>query len=113
EALPQMRLLEDDSVDAIILTHAHQDHVGSLPLLTRRQPRARTFMTEATRYLSEIMLHNSVNVMQRRQEGGQGADPLFSHREVDTVVRRWNNVPLRQRFDLSGERLNEDEPTDI
>ncbi len=113
EALPQMGLIGDDTADAIILTHAHQDHVGSLPLLMRRQPRALTFMTEATRLLSEIMLHNSVNVMQRRREGGIGAEPLFSHREVDGITRRWNNVPLRQAFDLSGERMRPGEPTDV
>ena len=111
--LPQFGLLKDDSVDAIILTHAHQDHVGALPVLMRRQPRASVFMTEATSQLSDVMLHNSVNVMGRRaEEIGAGAI-LFSHREVDTVVRRWRPVPIRQRFDLDGERLREDEPADV
>lgn len=113
EALPQMERIGDDTADAIILTHAHQDHVGSLPLLMRRQPRALAFMTEATRQLSEIMLHNSVNVMQRRREGGVGAEPLFSHRAIDAVTRRWIHAPLQQPFDLSGERLSAGEASDV
>ncbi|HEV7869145.1 MAG TPA: MBL fold metallo-hydrolase, partial [Chthoniobacteraceae bacterium] len=49
QALPQLGLLPDDSVDAVILSHAHQDHLGSIPVLMRRHPRAPVFMTEATR----------------------------------------------------------------
>jgi len=112
-ALPQFSLLKDDSVDAIVLTHAHQDHVGSLPVLLRRHPRAPAFMTEATAQLSDVMLHNSVNVMGRRaEELGAGAI-LFSHREVDSTAKRWRPVPLRQRFDLAGERLREDETAEV
>ncbi|MHA3770648.1 MBL fold metallo-hydrolase [Verrucomicrobiota bacterium sgz303538] len=112
EALPQLGLLPDDSVDAIILTHAHQDHVGSLPVLMRRQPRAPVFMTEATRQLSDVMLHNSVNVMGKRRDEGFAA-PLFSHREIDFAARRWMPAPLYQRFDLTGERLRPDEDAEL
>src|SRR4051812_17337690 len=61
DATPQFELVPDDGADAIFLTHAHQDHVGCLPLIMRRQPRAPVFMTEATLRLSDVMLHNSVN----------------------------------------------------
>jgi Cft2 family RNA processing exonuclease len=112
EGLPLLTHLEDGSVDAIVLTHAHQDHVGSLPVLMRRQPRAPVFMTEATRLLSDVMLHNSINVMQRKTEGGQMPFPLFSHREVDVGTRRWITAPIHQPFDLTGERRRQDESGD-
>ncbi len=105
QALPQLDLLADGAVDAIILTHAHQDHVGALPVLMRRQRRAPVFMTEATSHLAEIMLHNSVSVMTRRAEEQGAGTVLFTHREIDQVERRWRAVPLQQRFDLTGERL--------
>ncbi|MGB8166825.1 MAG: MBL fold metallo-hydrolase [Chthoniobacteraceae bacterium] len=115
EALPQLELAAPDSVDAIVLSHAHQDHVGSLPVQMRRQPQAPVFMTEATRQLSEIMLHNSVNVMLKKKEEGVTSYPLFGHREIDAAVRRWRSVPLHQRFDVTGERLaaHEDVPLSI
>lgn len=113
EALPNFDLLENGAVDAIVLSHAHQDHLGSLPLLMRRQPQAPVFMTEQTRQLSDIMLHNSVNVMLKKREEGVSCYPLFSHREVDGCVRRWSTAPLRTRFDLQGERLRHDEESAV
>ncbi len=113
EALPNLDLVAPDSVDAIVLSHAHQDHVGSLPVTMRRQPRAPVFMTEATRQLSDIMLHNSVNVMLKKREEGITSYPLFTHREVEIATRRWQQRPLHQRFDLTGERLLADEAADV
>lgn len=112
-ATPNLSLLADDSAEAIILSHAHQDHVGSLPVVMRRQHRAPVFMTEATRLLSGAMLHNSVNVMMKKRDEGVAAYPLFTHREVDLSERRWRAVPLHQRFDVQGERLRPDEAAEL
>ncbi len=113
DAVPNLDVLPDDSADAIVVSHAHQDHLGSLPLFMRRQPRARVFMSEATRQLSDIMLHNSVNVMLKKREEGVPGYPLFTHREVDQSAKRWHGIPLRQRFDITGERLRVDEEADV
>ncbi len=112
-ALPNHRLVAENSVDAIVLSHAHQDHVGSLPVLMRRQKKAPVFMTEGTRALSEVMLHNSVNVMLKKRDEGVASYPLFTHREIDGCVRRWVSGPVNQRFDLSGERLGPNEDADV
>ena len=112
-AMPDFSLIADGSVDAIFLSHAHQDHLGSLPVFMRRQPQAPVFMTEATRQLSDVMLHNSVNVMMKKREEGIPSYPLFTHREVDGVVRRWRPAPLHTRFDITGERLAANEDAEL
>lgn len=104
-ASPNFALLEGRGFDAMILTHAHQDHTGCLPLAMRQAPGKPVFMTEATAALADVMLHNSVNVMLRqREESGVTEYPLFSHREVDRLSEEWRIVPLNARFDLEGER---------
>ena len=109
DGLPQLGLIADGSVDAIVMSHAHQDHIGSLPVAMRRHTRAPVFMTEATRRIGDVMLHNSVNVMTAEQAAGNAAGILFSHREVDSGTRRWAALPLQRRFDLTGERAGNDD----
>jgi len=62
-ALPSWKAINGRRIDAILISHAHQDHIGTLPVLMRRQPNAPVFMTEATGEIGAALLHNSVNVM--------------------------------------------------
>jgi len=110
EALPNFKPLQDRQLDAIIVSHAHQDHIGTLPVLMRRQPGARVFMPEATTAIGEALLHNSVNVMTRqREELGVMLYPLFTHRETDRATDLWQSCPMNQRVTISGERARPDE----
>src|SRR5947207_2438898 len=108
DALPNFKAIAGHDIEAILISHAHQDHIGTLPVLMRRFPAARIFMTEATAEIGNVLLHNSVNVMTRqREEIGRavaGVYPLFTHRETDRASERWRWCPLRQRISISGER---------
>ena len=105
DALPHFKAIADRAIDAILISHAHQDHIGTLPVAMRRFPSARVFMTEATADIGNVLLHNSVNVMTRqREEIGEMSYPLFTHRETDRASERWRWCPLRQRISIAGER---------
>ena len=105
DALPHLKAVADEGIDAMLISHAHQDHIGTLPLAMRRFPGARVFMTEATAEVSSVLLHNSVNVMTRqRKEIGERSYPLFTHRETDRASERWRWCPMRQRISIAGER---------
>jgi Cft2 family RNA processing exonuclease len=108
-ALPNWKPIDGLQIDAIIVTHAHQDHIGTLPVLVRRQPHARVFMTEATSEIGCLLLHNSVNVMTRQREDlGLTIYPLFGHREVDRSSDRWYLCRYRQPYTTSGDRVADD-----
>jgi len=110
DALPHLKAIAGRDIEAILISHAHQDHIGTLPVVMRRFPRAPVFMTEGTAEVGSVLLHNSVNVMTRqREEIGEAAYPLFTHRETDRAAERWRWCPLRQRISIAGERASQRE----
>jgi Cft2 family RNA processing exonuclease len=107
-ALPNLQARGDREINAIIISHAHQDHIGTLPVLMRRQPEARVFMTEATAEIGSTLLHNSVNVMTRqREEIGATLYPLFTHRETNQATDLWRSCRFRQPITLTGQRAGQ------
>ena len=108
EALPNFKPIGERELAAIIISHAHQDHLGTVPVLMRRQPQARVFMTEATAAIGSALLHNSVNVMTRqREELGTTLYPLFTHQETNRATDIWRACRFRQPTNLAGERTRE------
>ncbi len=106
DALPRLGALAGRPVDAILVSHAHLDHIGSLPILMRQQPQVPVFMTSATTQIGEALLHNSINVMTRqRTERGLANYPLYGHKETDRAADRWQACPLRTVINLAGERV--------
>jgi Cft2 family RNA processing exonuclease len=110
DALPNFKAIADREVEAILISHSHQDHIGTLPVLMRRFSSAHIFMTEATAEIGNTLLHNSANVMTRqREEIGESLYPLFTHREIDRASERWRWCPTRQRISIAGERASKRE----
>src|SRR5207302_1512159 len=105
-ALPNWKPIEGRTIDAILISHAHQDHIGTLPVLMRHQPHARVFMTEPTSEIGSLLLHNSVNVMTRQREDlGLTIYPLFGHREIDRSGERWYRGRYRQPYTTARNRI--------
>lgn len=105
DATPLLEELGDAPLRSTILTHAHQDHVGCLPLLQARHQGMPVLMTEGTARIADIMLHNSANVMIRQQQELKLPDyPLFGHRGVELSTRSWQLCPLERPLDLDGNR---------
>jgi Cft2 family RNA processing exonuclease len=106
EAIPHYEFLEPGSVDGVIITHAHLDHVGTLPVLLDDQAQARVFLTPETAELSSAMLHNSVNVMQaKRLEHGITEYPLFDHRGLDRITEAFECRGIERPFTVDHDGL--------
>ncbi|HTT58150.1 MAG TPA: MBL fold metallo-hydrolase [Opitutaceae bacterium] len=104
-ATPDFSPLRGVELDLIIITHCHLDHIGSLPVLLREQPRAPVVMTQPSQLLIERMLHNSANVMERQRVEDHIPDyPLFTHDEVDRHAPRFTPLPYGHAKRFHGAR---------
>ncbi len=94
-ATPDLTPLRGVTLDLIIITHCHLDHIGSLPVVMREHPNTPVIMTLSSRMLIERMLHNSANVMLKQREDANIPDyPLFTHDEVDRIGKRLTGLPF-------------------
>jgi Cft2 family RNA processing exonuclease len=94
-ATPDLKPLRGLTLDLIVITHCHLDHIGSLPVVMREHPHTPVIMTTSSRMLVERMLHNSANVMLRQKEEGNVPDyPLFTHDDIDQCGKRLTGLPF-------------------
>ena len=66
-------------VDAVLLTHAHLDHVGRLPKLFREGYRGPVYATRATALLMEIVLEDALKVMDEPFFGPEDVEEALGH----------------------------------
>ncbi|MCA9370695.1 MAG: MBL fold metallo-hydrolase [Candidatus Peregrinibacteria bacterium] len=59
---------DPQEMDAMILSHAHADHVGRVPLLSKKGFNAPIFCTYATKDLAEVMLQDSAYINEKDEE---------------------------------------------
>ena len=97
KAAPDHSPIRGKTLDLIVITHCHLDHIGSLPLVMREHPNTPVIMTTSSRMLIERMLHNSASVMLRQKEDQNIPDyPLFTHEDIDHLSRRMTGVNFGQ-----------------
>ena len=87
--------VEPSALDFVLLTHAHIDHSGRLPLLVKRGFRGGIYLTEATANLCDIMLRDSASIQLQEAEwqnrkakraGEQPYEPLYDLDDVQRTV---------------------------
>ena len=103
DALPALSLLSS-APDALLVSHAHQDHCGAVPYLLREFPAVRAHTTIPTMRIMDRMLHNSVAVMGliARERGVEGY-PLYEHSDVDFAVSAITGHEYESTFRLHTE----------
>jgi cleavage and polyadenylation specificity factor subunit 3 len=101
--LQRIQLNPDWPVDHVIVTHAHHDHLGSLPVVVKMFPHARVHMSGATRSLADILLPASARLQRRKvEEGSTVVPPLFAEDDVEACSYLYQSHALETEFDLSG-----------
>jgi len=92
---------EPSEIDALLVTHAHIDHIGRIPLLVKRGFKGVIYSTEATRELSEVMLKDSMGLLNREAERDD-LPPLYEQGDIDAALARWRAVDYHEKTALPG-----------
>lgn len=90
--------VQESLIDYVLLTHAHVDHSGMLPLLYARGFRGQVFMTDASADLCSIMLRDCAHIQMqeaewknrkaKRHSGVEATEPVYTMEDADGIIRR-------------------------
>lgn len=90
------------SLDALLLTHAHLDHIGRVPLLLRHGYRNSIYATSATLDLAEIVLQDSAKIQMQdasrknRYHPEKYTEPLYTPEDMSLFRSQGRSVELHQ-----------------
>ncbi len=89
------------SIDAVVVTHGHLDHIGRLPLLVREGFEGRLLSSRATFELARLSLADSLAIMandtrrenRRRRRSGESemVEPLYNEEDIFETIQRWDS----------------------
>ncbi len=96
-------------LDAVLLTHAHIDHSGMLPLLYKSGYRGGVHATHATCNLCDIMLRDSAHIQEFEAEwrnrkaqrsGDEPYEPIYDMEDAEGLISQLIPHPYNERFTL-------------
>jgi metallo-beta-lactamase family protein len=97
-------------LDSVILSHAHIDHAGRLPMLMSRQYQRDIHATSATRDLSASMLPDSAHIqesdfnwLQKKGRAGTSSAPLYTMADAVHAVDRMVSHPYDRPFKVAND----------
>ncbi|MGQ4832298.1 MAG: MBL fold metallo-hydrolase RNA specificity domain-containing protein [Candidatus Asgardarchaeia archaeon] len=98
-----------ETVDAILISHAHNDHIGRLPILVSRGFKGKIFATDATIDLAGLVLEDAVKIEEENNKResmlGRGRSsisnyPLFTMKDVRDTLQKMHGIPYRKEVKI-------------
>ncbi len=89
------------SIQVLIVTHAHIDHIGRIPKLVKDGFRGRILSTEATKSLSVPLLADNVELLEQAARH-HGRPELYGKDDIAAAMRLWEGIPYRTPAELPG-----------
>jgi metallo-beta-lactamase family protein len=87
------------SIDVLIVTHAHADHIGRIPKLVRDGFKGMIVSTGATKDLAALMFDDAINVMRNDAEK-HGCTVLYEKEDAQMALSLWNTHDYHESFTI-------------
>lgn len=96
---------EPTALDALVISHAHIDHIGRVPLLVRRGFKGPIYAQQATAELMTVMLLDAASISEgdaeranrHRRHGDAEVQPLYTRDDVHAAMARVRPLPYDVR----------------
>src|SRR5215471_16113917 len=100
-------LMATQKLDAVLLTHAHLDHTGRLPMLAKRSQKVPVFATPATIEMTGLILRDSARIQaadaerhkrkaERERTSEPPAEPLYTEEDAEQILQLLKPVPYHE-----------------
>jgi len=93
DPLPMLNAIEHP--DLMLISHAHQDHIGALPVFHARFSGTPIVCTRATREIAQVMLVDGLKVQQSQED----TEPLFDATDLAQCLFRMQTQPVGAEFE--------------
>ena len=90
------------SIDALLITHAHLDHVGRIPKLVKEGFKGKIYSTYPTKDFAQLMLIDSLGVLEKEAKRHNGARPIYQEEDVEKAMSLWEAKNYRENFEIGG-----------
>jgi len=89
------------SIDAVLLTHAHIDHIGRVPKLYKFGFRGKIFSTVPTKEFAEHLLFDSMRILERESKD-LGQEPIYTKEDIEGAMSLWESVGYHDKINAGG-----------
>lgn len=99
-----------NTIDAVILSHAHIDHSGNLPNLINQGFNGPIYATRATAHLTDLMLRDSGHIQEKQaasinfhnaKRGGPIVEPLYTEEDAKQVQQLLKEINYNEEFEAA------------
>lgn len=89
------------SVDYLLVTHSHMDHIGRIPKLVRDGFSGIILSTPETKDLAGIMFEDGLKILEEEARH-EGRLPLYEKKDVEKTLSLWGELPYHTKRELKG-----------
>ena len=93
---------QPSSIDAVLVTHAHLDHVGRIPKLVKEGFKGKIYSTYPTKDFANLMLIDSMGVLEKEAKRHGNALPIYQEEDVEKAMSLWEAKNYRESFEIGG-----------
>ncbi|PIR57633.1 MAG: MBL fold hydrolase [Parcubacteria group bacterium CG10_big_fil_rev_8_21_14_0_10_38_31] len=90
-----------EGINALLVTHAHMDHIGRIPILVKSGFKGKIYSTPATRELAKLMFEDALSILQH-EALYDNTKPPYEEKDISNALSKWESVEYYDKLPIGG-----------